>query len=655
MAIPALFALDVLCVLAFAYFLAAVLGPPSRPAYLVAIFVSGWADLVLAAEVLSLFHLIVPWAMLAAHALLAAIAAALWVSAGRPGPPRFSLPSRQAVLGSLKDAPDLWVLGLAVGLTYVLLAVVNILVPPNNLDSLMYHLSRVVFWIQHQTLAPWPSPSLAQTSFPLNAEIGSLGSMLFLRQDSLAGFVQWSSALAAMVSVFGLARGFGASRRQGAFAALVFLTLPMIVLQATTTQNDLTTGAMATAAIYLFLLGWRTQHKGALITSGAALGLALGMKYTAFMVLPGFGLGLAFLVLVRKPRSWRSLSTWTAACLVGFLALGAFNYAQNWLHFGNPFGVVKIIARQTNRARVSPAVLTRSNMVRDIYSFLDLTGVPRPLARAAVKVKALAGEAAFKALHVPVDSPELNRDRQRFGFKKSKGLASEAGAFFGPLGFFLWLPLILYWSIAGFLKKDARLIPALAFLGFMAAIGASQAWLPYRGRYYCLAMALSAPLAAGVFRRGPLMVLLRGFIAGLACLVMVVTVVTNVQKPLIGDDAIWTKTRFERRALVWDETRIPYRLLEKAIPPQARVASILPALDLAVYPLFGEKYGRRVIPIFPPPAAVDLKWLQDNPFPFVFVHVTGYCHVEDLPSSRYRIFTSLPYKIIVRLGENKDP
>jgi len=652
---PTLFILDLFLVLAFAYFVAAVLGPPSRPAYLVALFVSGWADLVLATEILSLFHLIVPWAMLAAHALLAAIAAALWISAGRPGPPRFSLPSRQALLGSLKDAPDLWVLGLAVGLTYVMLAVVNILVPPNNLDSLMYHLSRVVFWIQHQTLAPWPTSSLAQTTFPLNAEIGSLGSMLFLRQDSLAGFVQWSSALAALVSVFGLARGFGASRRQASFAALIFLSLPMIVLQATTTQNDLTTGAMMAAAIYLFLLGWRTQHKGALITSGAALGLALGMKYTAFMVLPGFGLGLAFLVLVRKPRSWRSLSTWAAACLVGFLALGAFNYAQNWLHFGNPFGVVKLIAHQTNRALVSPAVLTRSNVVRDIYSFLDFTGVPRPLARAAVKVKALAGEAVFKALHIPVYSPELNRNDQHFGFKKSKGRASEAGSFFGPLGFFLWLPLILYWSVAGFLKRDDRLIPALAFWGFMAVIGASQAWFPYRGRYYCLAMALCAPLVAGVVRRGPLMTVLRGFIAGLACLVMVVTVLTNVQKPLIGDDAIWTKTRFERRALVWDETRIPYRLLETAIPPQARVASILPAVDQAVYPLFGEKFGRRVIPIFPPPAAIDLKWLQDNPFPFVFVHVTGYCPVGDLPSSKYRVFTSLPYKIIVRLRVSRDP
>jgi hypothetical protein len=437
----AIFILDVILVFVFASWMAAVLRPPSRPAFLAALFVLVWTDLVLSTEVLSLLRMVTAPALLVSHALLALLALGAWRAAGRPAPPKIVLPSRRAMALCLKSLPDLWILGLMIGLAYALLAVVNLLVPPNNMDSMVYHLSRVAFWIQHQTLAPWPTPNLTQTIYPPNVELGSLWSMLFLRRDILAGFVQWFSALSAMVSVFGLGRTFGFSRPASAFASFVYLILPMIILQSTTTQNDLTLAAMITTMAYLLMLGLKTGHREMLILSGAAMGLALGMKLPAVLVLPGFGLGMAVAILTRKPKPVRRLVLWAGACLAGFVLLEAFNYIQNLVAYRHLLGGPQTMHYQANEVEPGNWALIRSNAARDVFSMMDLTGMPRPLAESAAAIRARLGRAVFSALRLPTDRRELNAERHRFNFETPMPVASEAGSFFGPLGFFYGSPL----------------------------------------------------------------------------------------------------------------------------------------------------------------------------------------------------------------------
>jgi hypothetical protein len=384
------------------------------------------------------------------------------------------------------------------------------------------------------------------------------------------------------------------------------------------------------------------------------MGLALGAKFTAGMMLPGFALGLGFVFLTRRPRPLRMMAIWSGACLAGFVLLGAFNYAQTWLFYKAPLGSANMVSRMSNRGQVGLGTLVRSNVARDIYSLMDFAGVPKPLAWAGVNARAKAGAAAFKLLRVPTDSPALNRFEHAFTFKKPRPEASEAGSFFGPLGFFLWLPLILYWSVAGFIKRDGRLMPALAFLGFLLVMAGSQAWLPFRGRLYCGVIALCAPLTAAVFRSGRRLPIGRGLIILAACTFMAVTAVTNVQKPLLGDKSIWGKAYEERRFTTWSPSQMAYRRLCQAVPPGATVADIMKFQDLE-YILFGEDLTHTVVPIYPPPDIVDLKWLEAHPYPYLLVHSTGVCPVAELPAERFRVLTGPPYKLIIRRDEAQRP
>lgn len=673
-----LFALDLVLVLGFAYALTAVFKPPTRPAFLVSGFVLVWADLVFTAEILSLLHLVTPGGMLAAHALMALGAFVLWQSRGRPRHPGVTLPHLADMIASARSNPDVWTLGLAVGLGYAILALIIVLVPPNNLDSLVYHLTKVAYWIQHKTLAPWPTPCFHQTLFPFNAEIGSLWSMIFLRRDLLTGFVQWFSALGSMAAVFGLARGFGSSRAQAAYAAGLYLSLPMIILQATTTQTDLTMAAMTTAMVFLLLLGLKTKHRGMLVLSGAALGLALGTKLTAFMILPGFVIGLAYVILRKPGRMIRPLLLWAGACLASFIVLGAFNYNQGAHYLKH--SPAENLALPSQPAQTAPSdstpaeqtkpemlsegnfqlggargfdlTLLRFNLARDILSFLDLTGIPQPPAGFLAHARSAAGRGFLAPLFFPGGDKRISAYSIAYNIEDTRPPVSEAASFFGPLGFFLWLPLVLYWAVAGWIKRDARLVPALGFIGFMVILSGGQLWVPFRGRYYCVAVALCAPLVASLCERGRSRAVLRGLVLITALTVMTGTILTNVQKPLVGPKAIWSKTRQERRTVLWGSTGIPARILYYYMyyymPRQVSVATILRSTD-PEYIWFGENLNRTLTPIFPPPAIVNLAWLQKNIYDVVVVNSAKICRVDALPPKLFSVYRRPPYTIVIRV------
>ncbi len=644
------FIADIGLVLAFAVLLAAAVRPPTRPAFLVGVFVFAWADLVLTAEVLSLFRLIAPWPMAAGHAVLAGLAFAAWRAAGRPAPPRFLPPPLRSWAASIRTAPDLWTLAIFVIAAYGLLAVINILVPPNNFDGMVYHLSRVAYWLQHHSLAPWPTQSLSQTAFPFNAEIGSLWSMAFLRSDVITGFVQWFSALAAAIAIFSLARGMGATRQQASYASFLFLTLPMIVLQSTTVQNDLTAAAMLAASVSALFVALKTGRSGMLVVSGTAMGLALGMKLTAWMIVPGLVLGLGGLLAFRRPRPVRLLLAWAGACFGGFLLLGAFNFVQSTLYFHHPLGSGMMIEKQLADTAPGNPTLVRSNTARDVFSFADVTGLPGPAGRSVLKAREAAGRIAFTALGVPSDRKNLNSRGHRFDFRDPSPDASEAGSFFGPLGFFLILPLAVFAILAGAIRRDERLVLGLAFLGFMLFLAGTQAWTPFRGRFYCAAVALVAPLAFRLFRPGLGRVALRGLIALVAVLTLSVTVLTDVQKPLIGPRAIWGMTRSERRESLVNGLAISGRTIDRLIPIDATVGTVVSFTD-PDYPLFGQRLTRTIIPIYPAPRVIDLDWLRKSPYDYFVVRIKGMGGVDrvaPLPPDEFQVLPRPPYKLIIR-------
>ncbi len=229
---------------------------------------------------------------------------------------------------------------LAVGLILGSSLVVAIVAPPNNYDSLTYHMPRVMHWIQNQSVAHYPTPNLRQISFPPLSGYIITHLYLLANSDYFANLVQWLSFLGCVLGTSLIARHLGVSQRG---TALVCATVPMAILQAMTTQNDLVVSFWLVCFAY-FLLRTETYGLRDGFWLASSIGLAILTKPTGIVV------GVPLLALLGY-RIWGGFSHWrnwqrllkgaivpTVVTLAG-LALSLPSYGRNFQTFGNPLGI----------------------------------------------------------------------------------------------------------------------------------------------------------------------------------------------------------------------------------------------------------------------------------------------------------------------------
>jgi Dolichyl-phosphate-mannose-protein mannosyltransferase len=279
-----------------------------------AAFVIAFAQIVLMTEVLSLFHAVHPATYLLGDTLIAAIGVAWWVRRGRPRPVA-SLPGWT----TLKRHPLLLALGAVVAVGLVVELALALVAVPNNFDSMTYHLSRAAAWYQQDAYGHLHAHTARQNAYPPNAEMLTLFTMVFSHGDRFTALPQYVSELALLVAIFGIARRVGFRRSEAAFASLIFATMSEIVLEATSTQNDLVVTACVVIAAY-FVLG-RTLRECSL--AGLALGLALGTKFSGIWAFPV----VALIALGALPR--RQVVRFAAATALAFVFLASPVYAAN--------------------------------------------------------------------------------------------------------------------------------------------------------------------------------------------------------------------------------------------------------------------------------------------------------------------------------------
>ncbi len=221
------------------------------------------------------------------------------------------------------------VCGLLLGFTFLAAA----FAPPNTPDVLSYHLPRQLHWLQQGSDAHFLTADDRALMMPPLAEMIQAHALLLAGGDWWANAPQWMTYVLGMIVVSLLARDFGANRRSQCLAAVIFGTLPMAYHEASSAKNDLM------VAVWLGIFAWvvlRLVHTNGTgikswFVSGAALGLALATKSTAFIY--GFPLGLVALFVAR--RNMRGALVFAAAVLL----LAGPHLWRNHMWYGTPMGI----------------------------------------------------------------------------------------------------------------------------------------------------------------------------------------------------------------------------------------------------------------------------------------------------------------------------
>src|SRR5438093_3864597 len=225
-------------------------------------------------EALSLFRLITFGWLLALWVGLALLSAAIC-----------AVVSTREKLTALLQFPaiprfEFWCLA-AVGAIASMVGLVAFVAPPNNADSMIYHMARVMHWLQNQSVAHYPTSIPKQLYQPPWAEFAITHFQVLSGGDRWANLVQWFSMAGSVIGVSLIARQLGADTRGQVLAAVIAATIPMGILQASSTQNDYVT-AFWLVCLAHYILRFRTrQSLENALGVGGSLALALLTRGTA--------------------------------------------------------------------------------------------------------------------------------------------------------------------------------------------------------------------------------------------------------------------------------------------------------------------------------------------------------------------------------------
>ncbi len=595
----------------------------SPVSFVLACFVLGWALVIAQTLLLSLFGAWTAGWMLGLIGLTAAASLAAWQRLGRPPVPSVR-PTLRAAFAELHD-PPLAVLATAVGLAWAYLAVVGFAIPPMDWDTLMYHLPRIVFWMKQGGIGAIPNAGTSLVAHPPGAEIVQGTTMLLSGGDRWTWLLQWVAGGAAGLGAAGVARRIGVDRRGAVFAALVFMTFPVVAVQASTAYNDVAVAAVLVAACY-FALG-RTKRELAL--ASVALAVALTTKISAILGLPA----LVLFVLVAAPRD--RLRPLAVAGLAGCLA-GSSWYVWNLARTGAWDGGLATEFDQTP-SRAPLDILLRAQ--RYAVDSLDLSGVVGrdrwlfPLAGAALLLGSLLLARRGRPWLAPVSAgvvlaltPWLVDGahdvvvrafaRGWIAIGKSDVIgflpgtvatrASPPEAWFGPVLVPLALAAVVVVARRG-RARPSRAVVFTACIGVPAALlltnSAAFAWQDQRGRFFVFGAALAAAgfgiLASSAAARWA------GATAGALTLALVIVHFTlrplgvELLEPRT-EPALWSAPRWETEsAFSRDSPEVgeALRRVAEEIPLDTTIA-LGRVVQAPYYPLLGSGPWRR--PLFIP-------------------------------------------------------
>lgn len=536
-----------------------------------------FATVVLLAQVLSEFHLVSRAGFLLGHLIIAAIVLGWGIKSDRLrlNTVHFTFSNQEIDFRRwVRHHPALALLSICVMGAMLLGAYLIMVVPPNIWDSLFVNLSKVVIWLENGTLRHFQTNILKKIVFPINAEIGLLWSIAFWGNDRLGGFIQWFATIFTMMGIYGIARQLKFSRPAGLFAALMWSTFTIVVLQSTSTKNDTLVAFFIVVAFYFLLAGLRdrkSNHNVNFILFGLSIGLAAGTKPLVVMLMPGLAL-MAGILIFYRPREFFSkflyAALWSA---IGFTLLGSYNYILNWLDFHSITGPPEISAEHT--VQNYSLALFKTNLAQIVYYFFDPGGLPDSVVDIVQQWRPGIGRIISSQL-VP-DALETG-----FSFDDARQIVPrEDGAWFGPLGILLFWPVVLFYlfivpfthkSRNSFFQEDFwKWSIAFVTTSFVFVFALLFRWNPWIGRMFIIAVAFGAPLLAGFYEWSEKYRLLRWAVVILAVIVLGWSSTHNYHKPILGAKTIWAMDYYDLRTIQEPEMAAIYRYVDANVPLDA--------------------------------------------------------------------------------------
>ncbi len=234
-----------------------------------------------------------------------------------------------------------------IGFTFVLilipLFILCVVIPPNNWDSMTYHMTRVEEWRQNLNVYPFPTSNLRQVNVPPLAEYIILNFQILSQSDYFANLIQFVSLIGTLSLGSLFVKLFDLNFKAQFLTILLILAIPMVIFQSTSTQTDLTASFFFIGVVYFIfkILKSAVISFNDIILLSASLFLGGLVKYTVLVFSAPFLIILFFFIL--KKSSLKSVIQYILiGILISAIVFVPFLF-RNFIYYGNITGEPEIL------------------------------------------------------------------------------------------------------------------------------------------------------------------------------------------------------------------------------------------------------------------------------------------------------------------------
>ena len=361
--------------------------------------------------------------------------------------------------------------------TYLFLQV--LLFPTHEWDSMIYNVARVLMMIQENGLFLQNFSNFQQVNFPVGFDILHF---LFLRfySDWFLSIFCFLSYLVIFMSTYSLVVKLYSNKQLALIIAIFISSLIEIVLQSTSTKNDIPCSAMVNVsflAAHLFLSSGNILCLILLLSS-----LSLGLTFKTYFM--GFALPFIFLFIIMYYKNLQ----WTGVSIKKFIK------CYSWIFLTQILVILLFIIFSFNNYKNHEGVLGNPQFIKDHTNSDGLKGASLNFVRYLTQSLGLPIQLGGKYVN-SVHEQILSRNKL-FGMAHGEGLTEDNrlshslfglpsidNSWYGPLGFLLILPSICYSILRGsrFLKLVAG-----SLLCFFLLTTYEIGWMPWNNRFFSL-------------------------------------------------------------------------------------------------------------------------------------------------------------------------
>lgn len=482
--------------------------------------------------------------------------------------------------------------------------------PPNEWDSMTGHLNRILYFLQNGSFKHFIGTNWNIDTYP--KAFSSIQVYPFLMTNWNEHFFKLPNMSAywiLFIGTYGILKRLNIPFIIRVFSSTLVLFIPIAIIQSTSTDTDIVLAAYLVTYIYFVFSYKQTQQIIYLYLAAMSFSIALSHKITfVFSFLP---LLILIVYIIRNIDfiSWKYtfkhvLFAHTFYLLIITLPTG---YINNIIHYGHPIGPKTATQHQSiERAGNFNNLLMHGsrNFIRYNFDLLNLDGLRNisSIESFQKKIKPIF-QTVDKKLNLKLEQ-ETTFTIIPFSFNRQFEFYNGT-PIYGVIFLLLMIPSFIYLLLR---KSDSVYYYFfIAFLLHLLALSFTAAYDPWKGRYMLSTLVFIIPIIGNYLNQyslflknswGKVYIIITSILISISGITTISFHIRALPFGAYNKSSIFTVSRIEALTISRPDITPAYLKFDSIVPLNAVVA-LATINDDYEYPLWGNHFTRKLIPINP--------------------------------------------------------